>query len=70
MESAWDEDDDDDLAILDYNQDDDDEYDDNDSWEEITSDKDSLDVDNDIKESVNKQKGLILEMMNRMKGRN
>jgi hypothetical protein len=69
MESAWDEDDDD-LAILDYNQDDDDEYDDNDSWEEITSDKDSLDVDNDIKESVNKQKGLILEMMNRMKGRN
>jgi hypothetical protein len=66
MESAFD-DEDDDLAILDYNQDD---YDDNDSWEEITSDKDSLDIDDDIRESVNKQKGLILEMMNRMKGRN
>jgi hypothetical protein len=69
MESAFD-DEDDDLAILDYNQDEEDDYDDNDSWEEITSDKDSLDIDDDIRESVNKQKGLILEMMNRMKGRN
>jgi hypothetical protein len=69
MESAFDDDEDDDLAILNYNQDEDD-YDDNDSWEEITSDKDSLDIDDDIRESVNKQKGLILEMMNRMKGRN
>jgi hypothetical protein len=67
MESAWD-DDDDDLAILDYNQDDD--YDDNDSWEEITSDEDSLDIDDDIRESFLKQKDRIVEMLNRMKSFN
>jgi hypothetical protein len=66
MESAWD--DDDDLAILDYNQDDD--YDDNDSWEEITSDEDSLDIDDDIRESFLKQKDRIVEMLNRMKSFN
>ena len=73
MESAWSDDEDDDLAILDYNQDDDLE---DDSWEEITAhdsdDEDEmvLDLDEDIRESVISQKNRIVEMMNRMKGFN
>lgn len=69
MESAWSDDDDDDLAILDYNQDEDD-----DSWEEIVPDEDEdaddLGLDDDIRESVISQKNRIVEMMNRMKGFN
>lgn len=41
-----------------------------DSWEEIHPEDDSLDIDDDIKESVLKQKNRIVEMMNRMKGFN
>ena len=73
MESAWSDNEDDDLAILDYNQDDDLE---DDSWEEITAhdsdDEDEmvLDLDEDIRESVISQKNRIVEMMNRMKGFN
>ena len=83
MESAWsdedepvhdktihldDEDDDDELEI------DFDEFDPRDkSWEEITAhtgDDEFSHLDEDIRESVAKQKNRIMEMMNRMKGYN